>query len=132
MRRRFIGWAAVPVVLAGTALLLIRLAALPESKPLNVGGFYDVRVGMAQSEVEGLLGGPPGNYGRYAGGPAWMTLEGSPAPPGSVEKVWCDDAHRFEVYFDREGRVVGFHKRAGYSQRPGPSWLERLRAWLGL
>ena len=131
-RRRFIVSILVPVVLTSAVLLLVRLLAPSADKQLNVGGFFQIKVGMSLSEVEGLLGGPPGTYGRYAQGASMMTAEGYNAPPGSVEKVWCDDANRFEIYFDQQKHVVGYHKRARYSQEPGPNWLDRLRKWLGV
>jgi hypothetical protein len=59
-----------------------------------------------------------------------MTLEGYLAPPGSVEKVWFDDTHQFEVYFDRGGRVVGLHQRAGF-RRLQPTLMDRLRHLFG-
>jgi hypothetical protein len=131
LRRRFFVSILVLVVLTGAALLLVRLLAPPADKQLNVGGFFQIKVGMSLSEVERLLGGPPGNYGRYSEETGSMTLEGYLAPPGSGEKVWCNDENRFEIYFDQQKQVVGYHKRARYSQEPGPSWLERLRKWLG-
>jgi hypothetical protein len=118
----------VVVVLTGTVLLLVRLFAPPADRPLNIGCFYRIKVGMSLSEVEGLLGGPPGNYGRYAAGTRLMSMEGSIRPPGSVEQVWCDDADRLEIYFDQQKQVVGYYKRAGYSQQPGPGWVEQLLA----
>jgi hypothetical protein len=130
MRRRPLAWAASLLAVAGAATLLA-VAFAPPPRRLNVDAFPLVRTGMTQAEVEGLLGGPPGNYGRHAGGEGMMTLEGYIAPAGSVERLWCDDANRFEIYFDREGRVVGLHKRASYSQSPAPGLFARLRAWLG-
>jgi hypothetical protein len=62
------------------------------------------------------LGGPLGNYGENEDG-GIMTLEMYVAPPGSKEKIWCDDNNRFEIYFDVNGVVVGHHKRAGYDQQ---------------
>jgi hypothetical protein len=111
LRRRFFVSILVLVVLTGAALLLVRLLAPAADKQLNVGGFFQIKVGMSLSEVERL---------------------GYLAPPGSVEKVWCNDENRFEIYFDQQKQVVGYHKRARYSQEPGPSWLGRLRKWLGV
>ena len=86
---------------------------------LRVENYPEVRVGLSQAEVEELLGGPPGNYGRYARvGESMVTCEGYLVPPSSVEQIWCDDSTRFEIYFDERGRVVGHHKRAGYQQTP--------------
>jgi hypothetical protein len=126
MQHRTVAWIAGSLLLTGTVLLLAWTIALSARKHLNVEGFSQIRPGMTQAEVERLLGGPPGNYGRYSASRSIMTLEGYTGPPGSVEKVWCNDAHRFEIYFDQQDRVVGLHKRAGYQQT---SWLA---SWLGL
>jgi hypothetical protein len=55
-------------------------------------------------------------------------------PPGSVERIWCDDSTRFEIYFDAQGRVVGHHERAGYQQAPpdGKQLWRMARRQLGL
>ena len=123
------------VCLLGVASLVLvgsRYLEVPH-RSLKVDNFPLVRVGMPQAEVEDLLGGPPGNYGRYAGG-SWMTAEGYLAPLGSTEKIWCDDGHRFEIYFDGAERVVGIHRRAGYGQRPpiSSNWFDKLLRRLGL
>jgi hypothetical protein len=131
MRRYLIVAGALGLLLlagAGAALLLN-----PFQARLNVEGFKHIRNGLTWAEVEELLGGPPGNYGRYAGGMSKMTMEGYLAPPGSIEQIWCDDTNRFEIYFDANDRVVGFHRRAGFLQEPPPArnWLDQLRIWLG-
>ena len=85
--------------------------------PLNVAGFDQVRAGMSMAEVELLLGGPPGDYGRYDGN-AMMTMEYFHGPAGSVEAQWFDDDNRLEVWFDQTGRVVSVHRRGGFARRP--------------
>jgi hypothetical protein len=132
MRRRILVGSLMLVVLAGAVLLFSRLTAPQVGTQLNVGGYSRIQKGMALSEVEELFGGPAGKYGRYAGGISIGTEEGYMAPPGSVELAWCDDSHRFEIYFDKQKRVVGYHERIRYEQKPGPGWLERLQAWLGV
>jgi hypothetical protein len=131
MQRRTAAGIASSLLLTGTVLLLAWMIARQPGKHLNLENFTQIRPGMTQAEVERLLGGPPGNYGRYSEKGSERTLEGYRAPPGSVEKLWYNDAHRFEIYFAQEGRVVGLHKRGGYQQFSAPSWLERLRSWLG-
>ena len=127
MRRRKLAWIGGLLCLIAAGLLF---AWLQMGGRLNVDGFSQIEPGMTQAEVEALLGGPPGNYGRYSGKFGEMTQEAYLAPPGSVEKIWCNDERRFEIYFDQEGRVVGKHKRAGYQQRFPRSWRE-VRAWVG-
>jgi hypothetical protein len=139
MRRRRLAWViglgAVGALGAGLAYWALSPAAPP--RQLQTQNFPSVRAGMTQAEVERLLGGPPGKYGRYANGICGPpTAEGFLVPPGSVEKIWCDDANWFEIYFDAQGRVVARYKRAGYQQRPPEwplaAWWRMLRRQLGL
>src|SRR5262249_10538728 len=51
-RRRFLVSILVLVVLTAAVLLLVRLLAPPADKQLNVGGFFQIKVGMPLSEVE--------------------------------------------------------------------------------
>lgn len=122
------------VFVAIVAALLIFDLSSPKIpvRQLATENFALVRIGMTRAEVEQLLGGPPGNYGRHAGGGAVMTAEGYISPPGSIEKIWCDDSHRFEIYFDTNGRVVSFHQRAGYSQSPREDFFSYLLRSIGL
>lgn len=120
-------------LLVGMSAAVLAAGALywggtPAPTPLGAENFAHVEVGMSQAEVEELLGGPPGNYGRYDSRNAMMTMEGYIHPPGSFERVWCDDNNRFEIYFGVWGRVVGYHKRAGYQQTPPEGIFARL--WL--
>jgi hypothetical protein len=124
MQRRKVVWIVSLLALAGTVLLFAWIVSRDAGRRLNRAGLSQLRLGMTQAQVESLLGGPPGNYGRYARG--MMTLEGYSAPPGAVERIWCDDSNRLEIYFDAEGRVVGHHRRARYSQSPP----EGVYAWL--
>src|SRR5262249_1372949 len=55
-----------------------------------------LRTGMPQKQVEALLGGQPGNYGRYDSTTGITTAEGYLIPPASVERFWYDDSNRFE------------------------------------
>lgn len=126
MSRRRIVWGVA--LLAVAALLLFwQFGGRESDRRLAVENFPRVRAGMSQAEVEELLGGPPGNYGRFAGGETGMTLEGYISPAGAVERVWCDDANRFEIYFDAGGRVAGQHRRSGYWQAPPEVALRWLR-----
>lgn len=120
--------------LAIAAALLILYFNRPKvpARQLAAENFALVRIGMTQAEVEQLLGGPPGNYGRYANRGAVMTAEGYINPPGSIEKIWCDDSHRFEIYFYIREQVVGFHRRASYYQWPGEDFISYLLRSIGL
>ena len=92
-------------------------------------------VGMPRSDVELLLGGPPGDYGnpelRNCSG--LRTCEGYFEPPGSVQKVWLDDCNHFELYFDTSGCLAGWHKRYSYTRNyEPPAWRRKVREWIKL
>jgi hypothetical protein len=125
----------IVLVISGVLLALLawRVFSAGPGRQLNVDNFTLVKVGMTQDEVEVLLGGPPGDYGENKSDLAMMTLEGVIGPQGSVEKVWFDDHHRFELFFDDTGKVVGLHKRSGFSRpKSNSNWLRRFLKYLGL
>jgi hypothetical protein len=125
MTRRRMKIVGLVVALTIVAYILLPITSKPPAR-LHVENFSRIANGMSQTEVEELLGGPPGNYGRHARGGYMMTMEGYIAPTNAVERVWCDDAHRFEIYFDNQNRVAGRHQRAGYEQFAGESLLEGI------
>jgi hypothetical protein len=121
-----VGFVAL-LVIVGAWFVYDALSTRPNIR-LAIENFPKIKDGMTQPEVEALLGGPPGNFGRHSGG-GMMTMEGYSAPHGGTELIWCDDANRFEIYFDQGNRVVGMHRRAGYSQEPPEgffTWLKGL------
>jgi hypothetical protein len=119
-----VGLLVVPMVCL-IMFLLWHFADTMVDRRLASENYSMIRDGMSQAKVEELLGGPPRNYGRYFNGGGVMTMEGYWAPPGAVERIWCDDSNRFEIYFDPEGRVIGHHRRFGYSQEP-PEYRQEL------
>jgi hypothetical protein len=54
-----------------------------------------------------------------------MTGEGASQPPGTVEVAWFDESNRFEVFFDRQGRLVRSHHRTRFERIP-PAWLPQF------
>lgn len=97
-----------------TWVLLLAPGGLLFQPRLNVDRFKDVHYGHSMSEVERLLGGPPGNYGRSTGG-GFQTLEGFFGVAGGDVYLWFDDSHQLEIAFF-EGHVIGTHERAGYAR----------------
>lgn len=77
----------VGLTVAVVAVGVWSLGGSPTGPRLRVENYPEVRVGLSQAEVEELLGGPPGNYGRYVG-ESMVTCEGYLAPPSSVEQIW--------------------------------------------
>jgi hypothetical protein len=82
------------------AELLQALNDLFAESSLNVDSFEKVIPGMTKSEVEELLGGPPGHYGKNKGS-ATMSAE------GGYGTVWADDHNIFEVRSKRKGMFRG-------------------------
>ena len=137
LKRRNIFLSVMALLMAW--VLLLSPGALFSLKPrLNVEGFKRVKPGMHLEEVERLMGGPPGEYGRYAStGSTHTTLEGFDCPPGSNQFPgpptglrWTNDDHSFEFCFDEEGVLIAKHERAEYGRSPGI--LARILTVLGL
>jgi hypothetical protein len=111
--RKLAAWLIALVGLLAFWAVLVADGRFSTPKPrLATRNFWDIRKGMSQAEVEKLLGGPPGDYGRNVGGTSFVTAEGFCRPPGSIERLRYDDSNQFEIYFDAEERVVAFRKRA--------------------
>jgi hypothetical protein len=89
---------------------------------LAVKNYPLIRVGMSQDEVEGLLGGPPGDYGN----PLFRKSVGISMHRISARShLWWDDFNRIEVHFDTEWRV-----KECYGHFPPQGlfdWLQRAR-----
>src|SRR5262245_4843878 len=64
-RQRLVAWGYWGLAL-GVLASLVAIGLIPPRRVLNVEAFPLVQVGMTQDEVEALLGGPPGNYGRHS------------------------------------------------------------------
>jgi hypothetical protein len=135
MRRCLAYLVAAIVVLAVLWVLLLSPAALFSLRPeLNSGGFDRVQPGMTRAEVEELMGGPPGDYGRYIADVGSQSLEGFFCPPGSrsfhppTGLTWLDDDEKFEFCFGSDGRLIVKHQRSEYGRSTGV-WA-RVRAFL--
>jgi virginiamycin B lyase len=91
---------------------------------LHTERFERIHYGLAVAQVEQLLGGPPGNYGRYSAYRASMRAEGFPGPSGSELLVWSDDDSEIEVAV-RDDHVLAAHERARYERNK--TFSNRLR-----
>src|SRR5262249_44358304 len=67
---------------------------------LAVENYPLIRVGMSQDEVEGLLGGPQGDYGNPL---RRKSVEMIVHRIGARSHYWWDESNRIEVHFDTEG-----------------------------
>ncbi len=117
------------MVVAAFALVavLVGLAAVWLAWPtggLKAANFSQLRPGMTRVEVERLLGGPPGDYGRYADGDVdygdglVLQVFAVPGDGDAKPQTWTDDRHHFYVFFDSRDRVVAGSKQSRFQRSP--------------
>jgi len=116
-----------PYLVLGLFVAVVGLAGYPvwrEHRALPVGinraGYDRIKVGMTEAEVEAILGGPPGYYGKMlppCGGSVHVF-------PSVTVKNWDSDGPNIWVYFSPDGRVVD--KRISPENELRPSFLLRL------
>jgi hypothetical protein len=112
----------IALVISGVLLALVAWEPYSTDPPaeLNANNFTLVKVGMTQDEVEKLLGGPPGDYGRNKREQGFMTVEMFTGPQGSVEKVWFDDNNRFELFSTTRAKLSASTRERFLGQSPTP------------
>lgn len=127
-RWRYLLAASLVACLAGGALFWYWSAA-PE---LNVSGFGQIREGMTLSEVEEILGAPPGVYcDRGRTGIYWPSplLDGGEELKKTGAREWVGKGSSLCVVFDADGRA----KRVLHGSTVlNPSLWQRMRRWIGL
>jgi hypothetical protein len=96
MRILRIGLLAVGLVLLGGLVALLR----PWHCPVNCAACERIEKGMTQTEVEEILGGPPGDYTTRPGGFLPLVFAVSMKP----RKTWQGDECVVHVTFE-DGRV---------------------------
>ena len=112
-------WLLLAVVACG----LLATGAYCLTRPrlsINEETCAKIRPGMTRAEVEGLIGGPPGDYTTSP------RLRGGCAMAYEICDCWVSDEGEIVVEFD-DGRV----SQVRFGEVLGPSFLERLRTWLG-
>jgi hypothetical protein len=100
---------------------------------INKEGFEDIRFGMTLTEVEDVLGGPPGDYGRSKGEILDSVCGSSLSNAIEVDpngKNWLASEFAITVCFDDEGRVTG--KGTALVYRPYDTFFEMLQQQVGL
>jgi hypothetical protein len=131
-RRMMIAVAFLAIVL-GLLTEGKRLVLEPPPSALRAHDFSQIGPGQTRKQVSDILGGPPGDYGRYADG-IEESHDGAVTQAFSVEtprpvKVenWQDDRNHFFIFFDDEGRVVAASRSNQTRRYPRSWWLQRLR-----
>jgi hypothetical protein len=120
---------AAVAALTGAAFA-IRAWLAPIPHRINQASYEQIRGGMTEEEVIGILGVPPGHY--YRGDCFWGQISGIrlSARDGKLE-AWVSGMWWIEVAFSPEGKVRD--KRGGPSVQPHePTLLECLRRWARL
>jgi hypothetical protein len=122
------------------AVLLSSLTTLwllpPPASPVTRTAFERLKPGMSLAKVEGILGGPPGDY--MTGEPDDYVFESLYNPMQDIDvpheaarlyehAKWTGDEGLAWVCFDRGGRVV--HRAFTPWQKKAITPLERLRRW---
>lgn len=121
-KRRRIAWMA-GACLALAVCLAVRLW-LANSSPVRLANHRDIQGGMTLAEVEGILGGSPGDY---SSAPGQTRFRLNVSVSGHAE-TWISDEGIVIVSFD-QGRVDGWHFAGPGVIAPRP--IDRLRTWLG-
>jgi hypothetical protein len=115
----------------GSVLLLIALAICfwPKRSPRFSQEQCDaIELGMTRTQVEVVLGAPPGDY---ATGPVFHPYNVLwELGVAETEGEWKSDTGRVNVGFDREGLVVWKQFEPGLILRQ--TWWGRVRGWLRL
>jgi hypothetical protein len=129
-RRLVIGCLAVAALLGGLAAVRQFWPVGPGVSPAN---FRKITLGMPESEVEQLLGGPPvhsdtiepsGDIPTYKRlFPDWQRPHVPPDPPYPVCRVWAGNQCSIQIIFNEQGRVVARR----YDQ---DSYVTTARQWL--
>jgi hypothetical protein len=122
MNRRRVSWFLGSLAVVFIPFLLWQFSGLANSRRLATENFPLVRIGMIQDEVEELLGGPPGYYGKPRRDMTLSLIVGSRC--GGVTHLWEDDSNRIAVDFDVNGRVFRCD-RQHFPPEPLFDWLWR-------
>jgi hypothetical protein len=122
--------------LLGAALALLALAFAVTScvlgPPHRVTDANAKRIqkGMTLSQVEVVFGGVAHSTEPTKGGLCrWCTREEIERHAECV-RIWRDEGGEIEVWFNPFGKVIGTSFRS--ARPPQPSFLDRIRSWLGL
>jgi hypothetical protein len=86
-------------VLAAIVALVGAFIMWPRTDRITAANCGLIREGMSQSDVEGILGGPPGDY-RTVPTKEWML---KPYRPGEEPKTWQGDTGDIQVVFSPDG-----------------------------
>ncbi len=132
MRKRVRWWAGAFTAVA--ALGLVLLWWMTPGSPIGWHSYRRIELGMSAQEVEAIVGLPPGSHLELAEGETVVYDHAAEASKGELNGPkgysWVGNAGNLGVTFDAADRVVGVTFTP--LRRENPTWLDRLRRWLGL
>lgn len=116
---RWLRYGLILLLLAAALLGASLLSSQPWTKSgLSLAQFRKVEPGMTQTQVEALLGGPPGDYGFHQGGPVSETKLAWETPPGSRIETWWSDDLKLQVAFGPDGKAAAKRQQPSYLRTP--------------
>ena len=99
---------------------------VPQARHINFANFQRIASGMTEDKVNEILGVPPGDYRAEPGfilvGPGHIRLAPGDDPAGGKLEIWYIPRYHVEVYFDREGRVLGKYWHDAEANRSRGRW----------
>jgi hypothetical protein len=139
------------VVPAGLTFWLVVWWFVP-TEPAEVRAYERLQLGMTTEKVQAIIGLPPGDYGPESGlrkspssGPFGQEVKSKGLPsanlhgPGGFPKYtverWLWKDYWIWIAFDERGQAVGIYLIEVMDEsypRTKPSFLDRLRTWLGV
>jgi hypothetical protein len=136
MRRRLLGSAGVILAAAFVAVWAVkylerneRLAKLTRSRLIDREHYDRVNLGMSRTEVEAVLGGPPGDFATEDVSYGVTDSDLAIFTEGPYE-YWAGNDGDIWVAFDEQGDVRRRAFGDAVSTPKTPPWLPYLRAWL--
>ena len=126
MRKRAIIVTIVCIAICLVGIAILAFVDFKSGPRLATENFEKIEKGMTLAEVEALLGGPPGNFGRNDGGSRGPTGDGFKRPRDARQLRWHDDDNCFDIYFDARDRVIVARRGQDYVQFPREGVMSRL------
>ena len=140
-KRLLIGLSVIALLFAGGLWL-----AWPQAR-IGHRNFQKIQEGMTQSQVEAIIGMPPGDYftgfrgggGMMSRGPFGFTREEKGLPEKKIPeawyrnglvKSWWGNSHAIHVAFDKTGGAIAWQFQDVVGVR-APTIFERFKSLLG-
>lgn len=124
------------LLLIGTVAAVLIIAIVPpwEEELFTDQHYERLKEGMTRGEVEGVLGGPAGDYSQGKGGPyhfGWhVRIDKMDLPsPAEIRDEWYGPHGAIWIEFGNDGRLRNKTLLGTYSPPP-PTFWKRIKIWL--